>query len=663
MWLDLKVKATLEQWSQLASGNQSQPRLATAAQVHQAVWGQMRDWLRNVIQAFTGHPLSLREWLPIVESGLAELTVGVIPPALDQVLVGAVDRSRNPDLHTVIVLGLNESVFPAAPKTGGLFGAREAEELASEGLELAASEQAQLSLERYLAYIACTRARERVVLSWATTTSEGKQLNRSSIIGWVQRLFTPEGAPLQPAIETFSSLNQWQEAEHVGDAIAALNQANATAIPSHWSEFQRWLPPEIRWDCAPAEAAKLAPATAQRLFGNELRLGITSLEKYAACPFQFFVETALRASERREHELDYRQQGSFLHEVLAAYHQGLQHSGRRWRELTPPEARARIRQVAKEVAAGFQDGLLHQNAEREQTTDSLIEILEEFIGITTEWMSQYRFDPTVAELAFGFGAPERPQPAKAEKMVQSELFAPEATSPAHLLPAWDLPLTNGHRLALKGRIDRVDLFSLSAAEAACIVLDYKTGGQMLDSIRLANGLQLQLFAYLNYLRQLPPNPNRFNGRQLIPMGAFYLDLQGHFKPAQNRSDARVEADKSRWEAYRHRGRFNTTALRWLDNREGASKGTQFAYRITNKGELYKNDSDPLSPQAFEALLTGNQALIVQMGEAIYRGEIQVDPYQHKNERACDYCQCQAICRIDPWTHPFRKLSQPAKADA
>ena len=47
-----------------------------------------------------------------IRSGLSSLTVGVIPPALDQVLIGAIDRSRNPELKLAIVLGLNEE-FPA----------------------------------------------------------------------------------------------------------------------------------------------------------------------------------------------------------------------------------------------------------------------------------------------------------------------------------------------------------------------------------------------------------------------------------------------------------------------------------------------------------------------------------------------------------------------
>ena len=54
----------------------------------------MNGWLENVELAFSTEALRLREWLPILEAGLVNLTVGLIPPALDQVLIGAIDRSR-----------------------------------------------------------------------------------------------------------------------------------------------------------------------------------------------------------------------------------------------------------------------------------------------------------------------------------------------------------------------------------------------------------------------------------------------------------------------------------------------------------------------------------------------------------------------------------------
>ena len=46
----------------------------------------MVDWLNNLELAFAADTLPLEEWLPVVEAGLGNLSVGVIPPALDQVL-------------------------------------------------------------------------------------------------------------------------------------------------------------------------------------------------------------------------------------------------------------------------------------------------------------------------------------------------------------------------------------------------------------------------------------------------------------------------------------------------------------------------------------------------------------------------------------------------
>src|SRR6185295_16443234 len=107
----------------------------------------------------------LREWLPILEAGLGNLSVGVIPPALDQVLIGAIDRSRNPDIKLALVLGMNETVFPAPPQRTVLLSELDRAELEKRNVVLTANMREQIGRERYHAYIACTRARARVVLA------------------------------------------------------------------------------------------------------------------------------------------------------------------------------------------------------------------------------------------------------------------------------------------------------------------------------------------------------------------------------------------------------------------------------------------------------------------------------------------------------------------
>ena len=79
-WTRAGVADRLQAWSvQPAVKGASE----TAGLVHATLWTQMQDWLDNLAMAFAHETLSLREWVPILEAGLASQTVGVIPPTLE----------------------------------------------------------------------------------------------------------------------------------------------------------------------------------------------------------------------------------------------------------------------------------------------------------------------------------------------------------------------------------------------------------------------------------------------------------------------------------------------------------------------------------------------------------------------------------------------------
>ena len=146
-WSEMKVEQTLEHWSLADPGKSS--IVNRHSSIHQTVWEQMNTWLDNVALAFSDEALPLREWLPILEAGLANLTVGVIPPALDQVLIGAIDRARNPDLKLALVLGVNETVFPAAPAAPTILTDADRDELSQRGGAPGPDLRERLARERY----------------------------------------------------------------------------------------------------------------------------------------------------------------------------------------------------------------------------------------------------------------------------------------------------------------------------------------------------------------------------------------------------------------------------------------------------------------------------------------------------------------------------------
>jgi ATP-dependent helicase/nuclease subunit B len=629
LWSDLKVEPTLERWT-LDEENSAIRNPQSA--IHSTVWEQMNSWLENLALAFPREPLPLRDWLPILDAGLANLTIGVIPPSLDEVLVGAIDRARNPDLKFAVLLGVNESVFPAAPAAPVILTSSDRDELEKQNVALGASRFDQISRERYLGYIACTRANEKLALTFARQSADGKTLNPSPFVAQLQRIFP------QLEVEDFSADLNWREAEHANELIEPL-----TTIQNWKLEIGNWktllelpalksLAEKLAALREPEETENLSEAIANKLYGPVLKSSVSRLEEFAQCPFKFFVRVGLHANERKVFELDARERGNFQHDVLKIFHEQLTAEGKRWRDLEPIEARERIGQIAAAQMEHFRDGLFRDSAETVFAARSLAAALQDFVEVIVGWMrEQYEFDPAAAELGFG-GKDDR-------------------------APAWEIDLGGGRKLALQGRIDRVDLWrSLRTAtgEALAVVTDYKSGGKKLDSLLVENGVQLQLLAYLGALRHWK-NPGEFFGAdKIIPAGAFYVNLRGDFKSGGSRAEVLADGEAKKM-AYRHNGRFDADALRKFDSRAEVGKGDQFNFRLNKDGRLPSNSAEALPRENFEALLDGVESKLRELGGQIFAGAAAVDPYRKGAQTPCEYCDYRAACRLDEWTHAWRVL--------
>ena len=642
-WAELKAEDRLERWAQEAAANTAGGQAATQA----TVWDQMHGWLDNVALAFAGERMSVRDWLPILESGLANLTVGVIPPALDEVLVGAIDRARNPSLKYALILGVNESVFPSPPPAPVMLTTADRDELERQNARLGPNVFDQICRERYLGYIACTRANERLTVTFARQSTEGKAMNPSAFVAHLKNLF--------PALkeEDFHPANQTSgDAEHVCELVAPLlKRQNETAITSdaagaadqgdraNWGKLLTLpalapLVETLRELPGPGRDAHISPVLAERLYGPVLRSSVSRLEAFAQCPFRFFVESGLHAGERKLFELDARERGNFQHEVLMTFHEQLTAEGQHWRDLTVAEARERIGTIAAGLAAGFREGLLHETARTRFAARMLTEPLQDFVGTLVNWMhGQYQFDPAKAEFSFGF---------------------PDSSA-----PAWEIELGGGSRLALRGRIDRIDVYH-DGDRALAVVMDYKSSERKLNPLLMEHGIQLQLPAYLAAIRTWPPEI--LAAKSITPAGMFYVNLAGQHEGGDSRAE--VLNDDSAWQqAFRHYGRLDASRLKLFDGRPEVKKGDQFNFRLNKDGALPSNPAEALAAPAFQQLLADVEERLRGLGRRIFAGETAVDPYRLGGKKACDYCDYRAACRINPWTHAWRVLRVPLETEA
>lgn len=634
LWIACDVESIMEGWA----------AATPEAMAHLTVLEELRAWLDHLEQAFGDFQQPLRDWLPILEAGLNAVTVGVIPPCVDQVLIGAVDRSRNPDLKLVVVLGLNEGLFPQPTASTGLLTETDRFALETATLNLGNDLHLRLGHERYLGYIAFTRARERLILGWSEHDAAGQQLNRSPLVDHVQRLFP------NAANEAFQVKNTLEECLHPTELLGVILQTGLTQAgspqlaeilgagdqPAGLSGLREQLEHFASWDAAQHQD-RLGATAVEQLYGARLRTSASRLEQFAACPFQFFVSAGLRARERDRFEVDARKTGTFLHEVLRQFHEELAAEKRRWRDLAPDAARDRIARIGAEQLSRVAAGVLASQARHRFQAAGLISLLQEFVATAIRWMATYRFDPIAVEL--GIGGESGP------------------------LPYWEISIDDGRTLAFRGSVDRVDAAVIPGRDdAVCLaVMDYKSGNKQLEQLKMRAGLQLQLPAYLAALREVASGSPLLGGKQAIPAGMFYVRLKDATERVSHRAAAPDNKSSKRFE---HSGRFSFEWLELFDSGFAGGGSGQFNYRLKKDGQPHGGGTQLIRQSELEQLLAGAKSMLQAMGRDILAGNISVDPYRKGVEIPCTWCDYKPICRIDPWTHQYRPLQpllEPAAA--
>ncbi len=171
----LKVAQRLARWGR--AGRSAADALGQELhQQHVRAWGLLVQLLDDLVAGLGDEPLTAEQFQATIEAGLEAFSLPLIPPVVDQVVIGSVERSRQPEIAAAFVLGFNEGLFPHRPGQDVLLCDAEREQIGqvTESVDLPTGRQ-RLFDERMLAYIALTRASRYVWLSYAQADETGKE--------------------------------------------------------------------------------------------------------------------------------------------------------------------------------------------------------------------------------------------------------------------------------------------------------------------------------------------------------------------------------------------------------------------------------------------------------------------------------------------------------
>ncbi len=167
------------------------------------VYKQVMDLLDKLVELLGEEEMTIGEFGALLDAGFDEIRIGVIPAGTDYVQVGDITRTRLRKIKALFFVGVNDGIIPMSSGTGGIISDMDREFLMDldEGIELAPSARMQAYTQRLYLYMVMTKPEEKLILSYAKLSEDGKSIRPSYLIQTVRSLF-----PALPAQQTEETL-------------------------------------------------------------------------------------------------------------------------------------------------------------------------------------------------------------------------------------------------------------------------------------------------------------------------------------------------------------------------------------------------------------------------------------------------------------------------
>lgn len=612
------------------------------------VWDAVIQLFEEITEVAGEETMELSTFRNVLESGFDSLRFSHVPPSIDHVVVGSIDRSRMHGIECAFLLGVNEGTWPMKPGGDGLISEEERALLQTHGLQLAEGSNRQLLDDWFYVYLAFTLPSDYLWVSYPISNEEGKQKVASPLIKRMEELF--------PVQEERLFL---QDPEEMSEANRFVTTPNKTrgALTAQLARKLRGYPIDDIWEYVlnwyieksddqvihqrvlmslfyQNKPTDLAEDTVNNLYKKEIQASVSRLEMYHRCSYQHFARYSLGLEERPTYKLDAPDIGQLFHEALKQITEWVQKDGRGFADIYDQEAKKYAHRAVGELAPVLQHQILHSSNRYQYIQRKLESVIARATYVLSEQARKTNFAPVGLEVGFGF--------------------------PNQLEPL-TVPLPNDHTLLLRGRIDRVDQ-AFENDQLFLRIIDYKSSSKGLNLTEVYYGLALQMLAYLDVVLQ---NAESWLGHQASPAGVLYFHVHN---PMISASDFLSE-DKIEQEIFK---KFKMKGLlvdqedivRMMDTSLESGRSNIIPAGFSKSGSFYKG-SAVAEQDTFNQLQGYIHRLMEHAGVAITEGKVDLNPFQQKQLTACTFCDFRSVCQFDPTLveNNYRKLKDMTDEEA
>jgi len=620
-------------------------RLAEARE-HDQVWRALIDCLDQLVEAIGDETLSLKSFSEILGAGLDALQFALVPPALDQVLVGTIDRTRTDAIKATFILGVNEGILPAKHSEDSILSDEEREWLSDHGVELAPSGRDLLFHEEFLIYRAMTSPSQRLYIFYPLASEDGQSLMPSSLISQMPRYFSEISVQVTSgASHEVAEGRQWDyilpSTRTLGHVAAHIRRwQKGYPVSEYWWATYNWFIQSEEWreqtirvlssrSYANREE-RLPEETSQELYGTDIQTSVSRMELFNACPFAQFANYGLRLKERDVYRLEAPDIGELFHAAIKAMTEILLKENKQWADLSKEECEALAVEQVERLASRLQREILLSSARYRYLRRKMREVVTRVALALNRQAKTSGFSPVGIELPFG---PNQP------------------------LPPLKFTLLNGCTMQVVGRIDRVDK-GVTSRGLFLRIIDYKSSIKDVSVAEVYYGIALQMLTYLDVVLT---HSKEWLGETADPAGVLYFHVHN---PMLNETEKPTGEDfeERLFKEFRMKGLLieDEETLTLMDETLTSRRSDSIPASFKMDGTFTKQSS-VANGETFDALRKHVRDTMQKVGIEITDGNIDISPYRLKDRMPCTHCAFKSLCQFDA-TQPennYRLLKKTA----
>lgn len=595
------------------------------AEESEQIWAMIVCAFEQIYELMGDTEFDINILAEILVAGLSEMEVGILPPTVDEILLGTMQRTRVSDVKALLVVGANEGILPLTGDEDSLFSPEEYE-MISERVNLVDKTVKMPKEEKLAIYRNLSKPSQQLWISYADTASgkDGEELRPSEIVGSIKRIFPElkEERDVLAAGKIEKIIGgRVNTIKHLTDALKTAK--SGIRLAPEWEVVSRWTGKSNPGDFdrivsgiyfdnyerpLSEEMAKNLYQSTEFRGTDDYKASPSRLERFSRCPFSHFITYGLRPKEERTYEAAGREIGDLHHETMAEIAAYLTENDL-WNAITNDEVKSLVSEIMMRKATEYREGVFGYSDEDSYKLKRAISLSEE---VCIAMIQQHRAGITKEsyfEIPFGRGKSIEPV------VVQTEHGC----------------------IYIEGTIDRFDLTASDRVK----IMDYKTGKELFNPDEVTCGYRLQLMTYLKAAQE----------QKREPAGAFYFLIQDSKADMSAKKNENIaeEISKEMKKKFKLNGIIvnDADAIREIaGDFDKESEVLSVSYNAKT-GELKgKNNSYVMSPAEFNEFQEKFDDVILDICERYVSGDISISPMRVKSNTPCTYCSYKSICRFD-----------------